>query len=277
MNGNIIIIKLEEIGNKKDKSQKNINIIQTDDLSPITHIKIDQSETFAICGNKIGTIYIFVIVKDNKGEWHQYKKLNDHHSEIKSMDINENLNILITCDKDGYNNLYTFPVCKLFNSYKINEAIIFPNLIPNIVHADHVIISQSPLPCLIFYIKSRKRLLIFSINFHYIDKIDLEYEIVPNGIKKYTDYFSKDYLFIYNQKEKTIDVYDLIDFKKILNTTKITDTFIDFHFSKEMDHALVLVKINNDNKTENVKDKTEQRNNKILVLKRPFSEDVLLF
>ena len=277
LNGNIIIIKLEEIGNKKDKSQKNINIIQTDDLSPITHIKIDQSETFAICGNKIGTIYIFVIVKDNKGEWHQYKKLNYHQNEIKSMDINENLNILIACDKDGYNNLYTFPVCKLFNSYKINEAIIFPNLIPNIVHADHVIISQSPLPCLIFYIKSRKSLLIFSINFHYINKIDLEYEIVPNGIKKYTDYFSKDYLFIYNQKERTIDVYDLIDFKKILNTTKINDTFIDFHFSKEMDHALVLVKINNDNKSENVKDKTEQRNNKILVLKRPFSEDVSLF
>ena len=103
------------------------------------------------------------------------------------------------------------------------------------------------------------------------------YEIVPNGIKKYSDYFNKDYLFIYNQRGKTIDVYNLIDLNIIGRSVIINDTFIDFHFSKEMDHALILVKINNDNKSENVKDKTEQRNYKILLLKSPGRGDIKLF
>ena len=292
-NGNILIHKLEEIGNKKDKSQKNINIISTNNSSPITHIKIDISETFVICANKIGIIYIFIIDSVNEGEWSLYKIINDSQKEIKSIDINENLNIFVTCDKDGYINLYTIPTCKLFNSYKLNDNIIPNNnaytnysrsisntiiySVQSNIYVDHVIISQSPLPCLIFYIQSRKSLIVFSINFHFIKELRLGYEIVPNGIKKYSDYFNKDYLFIYNQRGKTIDVYNLIDLNIIGRSVIINDTFIDFHFSKEMDHALILVKINNDNKSENVKDKTEQRNYKILLLKSPGRGDIKLF
>ena len=69
----------------------------------------------------------------------------------------------------------------------------------------------------------------------------------------------------------------LIDLNIIGRSVKINETFIDFHFSKEMDHALILVKINNDNKSENVKDKTEQRNYKILLLKSPGRGDIKLF
>jgi len=202
------------------------------------------------------------------------------------------LNIFVTCDKEGYINLYTFPECKLFNSYRINEAT-FPlninindvsistsipmNSIQNNIYVDHVIISQTPLPCLIFYIKSRKSLSVFSINFHYIKEKKLEYEIVPNGIKKYSDYFSEDFLFIYNSKESVIDVYNIIDLSVITKSKKINYTFVDFHFSKEMDHALIMVKTNMDKKAENQKDKNDQINHKILVLASPGRGDVGLF
>ena len=293
-NGNILINRLEDLGNKKDKSQKNINIISTNELYPITHIKIDLSETFVICANKIGMVYVFIINQTNKSKWTLHKVIQDNQREITSVDLNENLNIFITCDKDGYNNLYTLPTCKLFNSYKLNENVFnntntntnsrsISNLnvynILNNIYADHATIFNSPLPSIIFYIKSRKSLCVFSINFHFIKEIELGYEIVPNGIKKYSDYFSKDYLFIYNKNKKTIDVYDLIDLdvNLITRSAEINYNFVDFHFSKEMDHALILVKIDEDKKSENIKEKNEPRNYKILVLSSPGRGDVKIF
>ena len=292
-NGNILINKLEETpSNKKDKSQKNINIISTKEISPITQMKIDLSETFVICTNKIGIIYIFTINPTNKGEWSLKKIIQDNQKEISCIDLNENLNIFVACDKEGYINLYTFPECKLFNSYKLNEANLPSNInindvsisttmqinaIQNSIYVDHVIISQTPLPCLIFYIKSRKSLSVFSINFHFINEIKLTYEIVPNGIKKYSDYFSEDFLFIYNSKEKVIDVYNIIDLNIITKSKKINYTFIDFHFSIEMDHALIMVKTNEEKKADNQRDKNDQINHKILVLTSPGRGDVGLF
>ena len=285
-NGIILINKLEEIGNKKDKSQNNISIISTNNFSPIIHMKIDLSETFVICASKMGIIYIFIIDNSNKGKWILYKKLYDYQNEITSISINENLNIFAVSDKDGYINLYTLPVCKLFNSYKINDNI-FPNnlslsninqlssissaliYIPLNIHANHVIISHSPLPCLIVYIESRKSIIIFSINFHFIKEVKLGYEIVPNGIKKYNDYFGKDYLFIYNQDKKVIEVYDIVDMNIIARSTKINHIFVDFDFCKEMDEALIMVKMNEEKKSENEKDKNEKKKYKILILKSP--------
>ena len=293
-NGIILINKLEEIGNKKDKSEKNISIISTNDFSPITHMKIDLSETFVICANKMGIIYIFIIDNSNKGEWILYKKLYDYQNEITSISINENLNIFAVSDKDGYINLYTLPVCKLFNSYKINDNILTNNItisndnysssisntlfyIPLNIHANHVIISHSPLPCLIVYIESRKSIIIFSINFHFIKEVILGYEIVPNGIKKYNDYFGKDYLFIYNQNEKVIEVYDIVEMNIIARSMRISHIFVDFDFCKEMDHALIMVRINEEKESENTRDKNEKRNYKILHLKSPGGGDIKLF
>ena len=255
-NGHILITKLEDFGNKKDRTQKNLlTIISTSKISPIIKMKMDLSETFVICVNKIGTIYIFIIDKENKTDWTLQKIIQDNHTEITSIELNENLNIFATSDKEGYINLYTIPTGKLFNSYKLKENI-FPRInynrsdsnfniqtISNSLYADHIIIFESPLPSLIFYIKSRSSLCVFSINFHFIKEVNLGYEIVPNGIKKYSDYFSKNYLFIYNEKEKIIEVYDMIDLDTniISRSTKINYKFIDLHFSRKMDHALIMV------------------------------------
>ena len=121
-NGDIFINKIEDNEkNKKNKAQKNYNIISTNKMSPITIMKMDESETFLICANKIGSIFIYLVNRENKLEWNLTKVIQDNQKEITSLDLNENLNIFITTDKEGYINLYTFPQCKLFNSYKINE------------------------------------------------------------------------------------------------------------------------------------------------------------
>ena len=293
-NGDIIINHFEDNDkNKKVKAQK--NIISTNKISPITIMKMDESETFLICANKMGCIFIYSINKTNKLEWKFERIIQDNQKEITSLDLNENLNIFVTADKEGYINLYTFPQCKLYNSYKINENQLPTNNIPNDnsnnnsssasrsesnvnistsqneLYADIIIISYSPLPSIIFYIRSKKCLCVFSINFHFITA-KYGIDIPPNGIKKYYDYFRNDYLFIYNKREKWIEIFDIINLDIILRSSKIEYTFIDFCFSKEMERALILVKIDND-KIDNTKDKNIKKNYnyKILMLNNPVS------
>ena len=285
-NGQIIINYLEDDDKKsKNKAQKNFNILSTKKMSPIILMKIDESETFLICANKIGCVFIFIINKENKLEWSLYKVLRDNHKEITSLDLNENLNIFITCDKEGFNNLYTFPQCKLFNSFKINENQLPSNNIPNEpnnnsfsasrsesnmninisqidLYIDIIIISQTPLPCFICYIHLKKCLCVFSINFHLIN-CKYGFDISSNAIKKYSDYFQKDYLFIYNKKENCIEIYDTLNLNLVLRSSKFQNIFVDFCFCKDMENVLIMVRNNED---ENKKEKNMKKNYKILML-----------
>ena len=288
-NGQIIINYLEDDEKKaKNKTQKYFNILSTNKMSPITLMKMDESETFLICANKIGNVFIFVN-KQDKIEWSIYRTISDNEKEITCLDLNENLNVFITCDKEGYNNIYTFPQCKLFNSFKIklnevqlpinnnqndtnNSSIVSRsesnmniNIYQNELYADIVIISHLPLPSLIFYIRQKKCLCVYSINFHLI-MTKYGFDLVHNGIRKYSDYFQKDYLFIFNKKENTIDIYDTINLNMILRSSKFEYDFIDFCFYKEMENALIMVRTSED---ENKKEKNGKKGYKILKINNP--------
>ena len=288
-NGQIIINYLEDDEKKaKNKTQKYFNILSTNKMSPITLMKMDESETFLICANKIGNVFIFVN-KQDKIEWSIYRTISDNEKEITCLDLNENLNVFITCDKEGYNNIYTFPQCKLFNSFKIklnevqlpinnnqndtnNSSIVSRsesnmniNIYQNELYADIVIISHLPLPSLIFYIRQKKCLCVYSINFHLI-MTKYGFDLVHNGIRKYSDYFQKDYLFIFNKKENTIDIYDTINLNMILRSSKFEYDFIDFCFYKEMENALIMVRTSED---ENKKEKNSKKGYKILKINNP--------
>ena len=286
-NGQIIINRLEEIEKNKKNKSKNINVISTNYLYPITNMKMDESESFVICSNKIGTVFIFFIYKSNKIEWILCKIIQDCQKEITALDLNENLNIFITCDKEGFINLYTFPQSKLFNSYKLNENQLLANsnlnennsssvsrsesninisLAPIDIYADLIIISHNPLPCIVLYIKSKKCLCVFSINFHFINA-KYGIDIVPNGIKKYSDYFRRDYLFIYNKNNKTIDIFDIYNLEVISRSSKFGYSFVDFYFSKGIELALIMVKIEDEEKKNgNIKEQNSKKNYKILML-----------
>ena len=275
-NGDIIIKQLIE--NKTDiKKSKNkkVNIIETGILSPITKIIIDKSETIVLTANLEGIIFIYLIDQNDKLVWNLYKIINEGQGEISSIAINENLSIFLICFKNGYCMAYTFPNCKLYNSFRIeeNDLNINKNIkdnkdskeinqsnsqnstrantisIPSYTHfsnniysPDITFISSSPLPCFVFYIKERKSLCIYSINAHFLNEVVLGYEIVKNGIKKYTDFLFRDYLFIFNSITNTIDVHRLIDLNLIISSPVINYQFVDFQFNKDLDNALILVK-----------------------------------
>ena len=276
-NGNILVQNLDKNIDEKKTKNKNTTIHLTNNSYPITQMVINNSDTLVICGNALGEIYIFIINQNNKSEWTLYKILHDHQSEIASLAINENLNIFISCSKDGYCHLYTLPDCHLINSVRLTD-----NLFKNednkgnnnnkIYYPNNIIISHSPLPCIIMYIKLRQSLSVFSINGHFIKEEKLDFEINPNGIKKYTDNQFKDYLLIYNPNKNCVDVYNIIDLKSILSLPALGHGFVDFIISKQLDYILFLVKYkgkNEDKINEPINIKTTF---KILILRNPNCE-----
>jgi hypothetical protein len=259
-NGNIILKDITKENsnnpNKINDNEKNVFVYGTKEYSPITKIVIDKNETFALCGNSNGTIYVFKINQNYKYSWELYKNVNNHNSPISSMAIHENLNIAITCSENGLCMLYSLPYFKLYNSFIIGKDDVDIKNDEEILCPDVVLISDSPLPCFIFYINLKNCLYFYSINGHLLRKQMLDFTIRENFIKIYTHYNFVDYLFIYNTKNKSFDLYSMIDFNLISsiktknkddnkdkkdNNAKY-DIVVDFILSEEMDHALILFK-----------------------------------
>ena len=263
-NGDILIEKIDINDKSGKKDYPETKIYSTRDYSPINHMIIDENENFAICGNILGTIYIFGINQNDKIDWNLYKVIYDHISPITSISINTTLNIFITCSKNGYCMLYTLPNCKLVNSYKLKNIININNndnlpLISNIS-----LISSSPLPCIIFYFKSRNLLVSVSINGHFLKVKKIDFEISSNSIKIFSDKQFIDYLLIYNSKNENIEVYNIIELKCIMNWPIKNYTFIDFILSKDLDNIFLLV---NNRIFKEEQDDDNENDYKILVLK----------
>ena len=248
-NGNILIESISE-DNKKDKNEKiDTKIYSTNEKSSITHILIDPNEIFMLCANNLGIIYIYIIDSKDKSLLHLYKTLYDHYSPISSLSFDEKLNIFITCSKDGFCNLYTTPQCKLVNSFNLKNLVQSEDN----VYSNISLISSSPLPCFIFYFKSRSSLCVCSINGHFIKEQKIDYDIKNNCIKKFTDNQFNDYLLIIDQKDEVVNIYNIIDLQIVMTGQIKNYIVIDFIFAKDFDNLFVLVKPKNENEKESYK------------------------
>ena len=67
--------------------------MNTGELYPVTKIIIDKTETFAICVNSEGAIFIYIIDIKEKLVWELHKKIDEGQGEVSSLEINENLGI----------------------------------------------------------------------------------------------------------------------------------------------------------------------------------------
>ena len=273
-NGHILIEKISSLI-INDKNEKNnypeTKIYSTNEYSPIIHMIIDINEFFVICGNILGTIFIYIINQVDKTDWNLYKILYDHSSPITSISLNEKLNIFATCSKSGYYMIYTLPNCKLVNSYKLQNIINNNNNndsknSENLnLYANVSLISSSPLPCIIFYFKLRNSLAVLSINGHFINEKKIDFDININEIKIFNDNQFIDYLLIFNNKNESINIYNIIDLKIIMTWTIKNYYFIDFILSKDLDsiYALVNYKIS----CEEIEEDDNKQSYKILALK----------
>ena len=234
-NGNIC---LQNINDK-------IILYATSEYSPIVKIVIDKSETFALCGNSYGTLYVFLINSYDKMKWTLYKDFNYHNSPITTIAIHQDLNIAISCSQNGLCNLYTIPEFKLYNSFILGKDIKMENESEKNenLNPQFVLISDKGLPCFIFYVEAKRALYFYSISGKFLKKIELEFSLQENFVKIYTDFQFVDYLVIFNSKEKTFDLYNMIDFDLIGRSPSLNDyEFIDYAIADELDHIIILCK-----------------------------------
>ena len=245
-NGNIILqnfAKDKENRNIIKESNTNIHIYTTNEYSPIMKIVIDKNETLALCGNLNGTVYIFRINTRNKLNWTLYKTINDLNSPIASIAIHETLNIAILCSQNGLYMLYTLPYFKLFNSFILGKDDKDNNNDNNLLTPDLVIISDSPLPCFVFYVNDYKALYFYSVNGKLLSKHILNFEINEKSIKLYRDYQFVDYLVLFNFEKKCFEIRSMIEFELIGSCPVLNEfDFIDFTFSWDLEHILVFGK-----------------------------------
>ena len=181
---------------------------------------------------------------------------------ISALSICEKLNIFISCSNKGNCMIYSLPRIKLFNSFNIQPENENEN---EKINCTLILIYHSPLPCFIFYIKNLSAFYVYSINGKFFQKNKIDYDIDINGVVKYVDYQMRDYLMIYNSKEKTIDVHRAIDFELVTKSPVINYDFIGFVVNQANNHGLVLVKNNNIDKENEGKNLGTKY--KILVLK----------
>ena len=242
-NGIILVQNIEEIPDDKKIKTKSTATFCTGENSPIVKIAISKNEIYAVCGNALGNIFVFIINQNNKQEWTLYKKIVAHRDEISCLDVNEDLNIIISCSKDGYWFTHSLPNCSLINSFKFSENNFSnKNLVDKVYYPKMVLIAYSPLPCVVFYFEERQSLCVFSINGKLIKEEIIGFKLKENSIKKYIDMQFNEYLLIYNEINNCIEIFNIVELKLLISLPKIEHTFVDFLIGKDLDHIIVLVK-----------------------------------
>ena len=268
-NGTILAQNIDENFDEKKSKNKNTVMLYTGVNSPVVKIAIDKNETYAVCGNKLGNIFIFIINQNNKLEWTLYKKIIEHRAEITCLDINEELNICISCSKDGYWFTHSLPDCALINSFLFTENIFNKESKSDdkIYYPKIALISYSPLPCAILYFEERDSLCVFAINGKLLKEQKMGFKLKENNIKKYKDMQFNEYLLIFNESKQCIEIYNIIDLNPISSFPSIEHTFVDFITAKELDHILVLAQFKSKNEEKNTGEISAKTAYKIMVVR----------
>ena len=158
------------ISDEKDKDNSYYSI--NEEEGPVTILEINKDENLLLCGTLYGCIigYQIEYLNNNSNvQLHLIKKIFDHNNSINSISINDHLNMFATSGKDEYVYLYLLPTFEIFRSIKISEKNAHNNYVENeLVIANNVFLSSSPLPCISSYINSKKVFRSYTINGEFI-------------------------------------------------------------------------------------------------------------
>ena len=133
-----------------------------------------------------GNVKVYTKVEKSneiKYEWSPVIKIIEQMSEISHINCNNELNLWASASIDGYVNIYSFPLCKLFRTFKIPTN-----------NCRYIFLSSSPLPCVVAICneKTISEIFVYSINGKFLSRQNCQNNIsCPNIIK---DLNSNDYL-----------------------------------------------------------------------------------
>ena len=149
--------------------------------------------------------FIDEIYNNNQTKYSLLKSLNDHTSEIKYIDYNPRLNLVIDYALDGYINIYTMPTLKLVRSIQTKDLEGF-SINDNI---KNIVLMSNPFP-MICLIDFKNIIYLLDINGELINKIKIyEKAYILFSIDKNCGLFN-DYISTYNScEEKLIPLFPI--------------------------------------------------------------------
>ena len=159
-----------------DTKEDPISLAQTifnPDYSPIVVMEKAKSEKFLFCGTMNGNLISYKI---NQKMIEFKRSLCLFDSEITSISINEKLNMFAVSSKDGFINLHILPtynlvrtICLNYNKKNdINKVKNENENNNNLLYANNIFLSSSPLGCIAVYINSRRLFKSFTLNGEFI-------------------------------------------------------------------------------------------------------------
>jgi WD40 repeat protein len=133
---------------------------------------------YTFVGDVLGNIKIYrTYMTSNKPSknLHPIKILDDHYKQIKYIDYNPRLNLLLSYSLDGFINLYTFPTCKLVRAIKVKDIIDSNEILKKVV------LVSNPFPMI--FTHDEKNMYVLSLNGELIKVKQIEkskIDIIPN-------------------------------------------------------------------------------------------------
>lgn len=125
---------------------------------PVTCLEVDKNDMFGISGDTKGQVIVYFNILNIK--WQFKTNMNDHHKEITSIFIDNNLNAVGTAAYDGYIMIYTLGRFSLVRSIKVDFDIGDTQL----NYADYIFLSNCPHPCFVIYNKALMKYKSYTIN-----------------------------------------------------------------------------------------------------------------
>ena len=162
-------------------------IFPFDEEVPVCIISLSKDEEYIFIGNMRGNIKIYKNNNETK-KIEPICQINDQMTELSYIHCNNELNLWASSSIDGYINLYSLPLNKLFRSIKIPSN-----------NCSYLFLSSSPLPSIIAICidKKESEIFVYSINGYLIMTQKEQGSILSPKIFK--DLNSNDYLaYIFN-------------------------------------------------------------------------------
>ena len=205
--GKVIYVKMEEAVKATVLHPVNFNI-------PVTAVSYYYhfNSFYLICGDIMGNITI--LEKDPSSDLFKIINTIDAHSaQISHIHYNKDIKCFVTSSYDGFASLYRVPKCEVVNSYKISTERI-----------SNTFISNSPVPCIVSFISTKKQLITIGINNRKVlHEFVEENPILSPIIVKDGNQF--DYL-IYISNFKDFSVMQLPELEKVLNIQSGIELFL---------------------------------------------------
>ena len=172
------INSLPKEGEKKEKENEEqiCSTIFVHHCGPVIIMKMTKDERLLFCGTSYGNIIIFNVDGANLI---QNMILYNHSNSITSISINENLNMFATSSYDGFIHIYIMPSSTMVRSLHISKKVKCSINDSNYeelkkeeyLYAEHIFLSNSPLPCITIYILIKKVFKSFTINGEFIAEV----------------------------------------------------------------------------------------------------------